>query len=344
MREARYKLNALRGGAFFKELRFSPDNAPNIKFSASAEIKRSFSGEIVPDADFDLLRDELQPMIFSDGAWNSLGIFRPTTPKLSGSATGERLRIDAYDRSWLLQTSRIETRLHLAAGLNYITAIEQQLAASGIGLVIKTPTTSTLSCDREDWEPGTSRLTIVNTLLQEIGYRDIWFDGDGMAHLEPYAAPTAARISRRYSSRDVLRAPIAPDYQSESDIFSAPNVFIVVCANADNAETLVATAVNDSPISSKSTFRRGMRICQQVKVNQIADQAALQAYADRLVSESQLSTQTITFSTLPEPGHGSGDVIAIDHPTIGGVYEETAWSLTMRSGELMSHSAKRTVL
>ena len=26
MREARYKLNALRGGAFFKELHFSPDN------------------------------------------------------------------------------------------------------------------------------------------------------------------------------------------------------------------------------------------------------------------------------------------------------------------------------
>ena len=134
------------------------------------------------------------------------------------------------------------------------------------------------------------------------------------------------------------------DYSAGTDIFSAPNVFICTCANADRSATLTATAVNDSPVSSKSTTRRGMRICQQVKVNEIADQAALDAYAKRLVTESQLSTQTVEFSTLAEAGHGVGDIIAIDHPTIGGIYEETGWSLTLRAGELMKHTAKRTVL
>ena len=137
---------------------------------------------------------------------------------------------------------------------------------------------------------------------------------------------------------------MAPDYSAGTDIFSAPNVFICTCANADRSATLTATAVNDSPVSSKSTIRRGMRICQQVKVNEIADQAALDAYAKRLVTESLLSTQTVEFSTLAEAGHGVGDIIAIDHPTIGGIYEETGWSLTLRAGELMKHTAKRTVL
>lgn len=343
MRETRYKLVALRGGAFFKELLFSPDSAPNVKFSADGEIKSSFSGDIIPDADFDLLRDELQPMIDTGSGWKSLGIFRPTTPTLKGSATGERQGITAYDRGWVLKNDRIETRLFIAAGTGYIAAAEQQLAAANIARTLIIPNASTLPNDRE-FEPGTTRLDIINTLLSEIVYRDIWFDGEGLAHLEPYAAPAVERITHRYSARNILRTPIAPDYSAGSDIFSAPNVFICTCANADRSATLTATAVNDSPVSSKSTVRRGMRICQQVKVNEIADQDALDAYAKKLVSESQLGTQTIEFSTLAEAGHGVGDIIAVDHPTIGGIYEETGWSLTLRAGELMKHSAKRTVL
>jgi hypothetical protein len=343
MRETRYKLNALRNGAFLAELLFSPDDAPNIKFAADGEIKGSFSGAIIPDERFDLLRDELQPMIFTGTGWKSLGIFRPTTPTLQGSTTGERQQITAYDRGWILKNDRIESRLFIAAGTNYITAAEQQLAAANIARTRIIPNASTLPADRE-FEPGTTRLDIINTLMGEIVYRDVWFDGDGLAHLEPYAAPAVERIKHRYSSRNILREPMAPDYSAGTDIFSAPNVFICTCANADRSATLTATAVNDSPVSSKSTIRRGMRICQQVKVNEIADQAALDAYAKRLVTESQLSTQTVEFSTLAEAGHGVGDIIAIDHPTIGGIYEETGWSLTLRAGELMKHTAKRTVL
>ena len=107
---------------------------------------------------------------------------------------------------------------------------------------------------------------------------------------------------------------------------------------------MVATAVNDNPASKKSTFKRGMRITSVERVDNIASQADLQAYANKRRNESLLATRTITFYTLAEPGHGVGDILALTHDEIGGIYLETGWSVTMQPGSLMTHSAKRTVI
>ena len=75
-----------------------------------------------------------------------------------------------------------------------------------------------------------------------------------------------------------------------------------------------------------------------------ASQEELQAYANKRRNESLLATRTITFYTLTEPGHGVGDILALTHDEIGGIYLETGWSVTMQPGSLMTHSAKRTVI
>lgn len=80
------------------------------------------------------------------------------------------------------------------------------------------------------------------------------------------------------------------------------------------------------------------------KVDQIADQEALQAYADRLRTESMMATQAVTFYVPAEGGHGMQDVISIDHPDVGGIYMETGWSLAMAQGEGMTITARRTVM
>lgn len=76
----------------------------------------------------------------------------------------------------------------------------------------------------------------------------------------------------------------------------------------------------------------------------IASQAELQALVNKLRNESMFATKTITFSGLAEGCHGVGDVISIDDADIGGIYEETAWSLTLAAGELMEHTARRAVI
>ena len=107
---------------------------------------------------------------------------------------------------------------------------------------------------------------------------------------------------------------------------------------------MIETAVNESPTTSTSTIKRKMRIVDVQRVDNIASQDELQAAADRARNESMLAARTITFQPHNEPGHGVGDLISIDDPELAGIYEETGWSLTMAAGQMMQHTAKRTVI
>lgn len=341
IREVKYRMKVLRNGVELTELRWV-GSAPHINVDSTAEIKSSMSGTFLPDDSVDLLQDELQPCMIIDGCEYPLGVFRPTTVKVLKDET-KQLAVEAYDRSWLLKAAKTDSLLHMRKGSAYLEQIEQLLSAVNIGMLIKTANGAVLPADKE-FELGTEYLVIVNQLLREIGYREIWFDTRGWAHLEPYAPPSADRITRQYGSGNIKMLPMAENYTDETDIFDAPNVFICVCSTADRPDALIATAVNDIPTSAKSIFRRRMRIPQVIKVDQIADQSALQIYADRLRDESLLSTRQISFSTPAEPEHGVGDIMGISRDELTGVYEETGWTITMATGELMTHTARRTVI
>lgn len=344
IRDLSYRVEVIRNGALYSTLKWEKGSPPNVITSSSAEIKSSLKGQFYVDTDVSLLTDELRPVIVIDGQSYPLGMYKCSTSYKLGTKYGGMLDIEAYDRTWLAKAKRTETLLHLSAGSNYVTTIEQLLAQAGIVMVISTPSTAKLSCDREDWKTGTDYLTIVNTLLQEIGYSELWCDAEGYAHIEPYSPPSADRIVRHYSSRDIRRTTIFPDYSEETDLFDAPNVFICICSNPELPSPLVATAVNDSPLSSKSVYKRGMRICETVNVPQVADQEALQVQADRLRDESMSSTRKVSYSILAEPGHGVGDIVSIDHPDIGGIYKEIEWSLSLEPGGMMELKAARTVI
>lgn len=342
-RDVQYRVDVIRNGAAFKTLRWQRNDEPRIMFDSEAEIQASLSGKFQPDDEADLLKDELRAVISVNGEEKSLGIFRVASLR-EVRGDGLWLQVEAYDRSWLLKSARTESLLHLSKGNSYISAIKALLLQAGIVWVRAVDSSATLAVDREDWSIGTDLLTIVNELLGEIGYRPVWFDADGWAHLEPYITPSAAHIRHSYGPANMRLSRMASEWEQETDLFNAPNVFICVCSNADRSAVLRAVSENTSLSSAKSIFRRGMRIHDVVKVAQIADQAALQAYANKLRDESLLSTKTLSFSTPAEAGHGSGDVISISMPGIEGVYKEVSWNLSMAPGAMMNHTAKRTVL
>ena len=344
-RAVSYRLDVIRNGACLTQLYWDASSgAPTIDCRKDSAIKRSMSGTFICNDAVNLFSDELRPMMIIDGIEEALGIYRPTTVLDTYTPYGKAWQVEAYDRSWILSAAKTEDLLHLAAGTKYIEAIEQMLVSCGIANAIIVASDSELISDREDWPIGTAYLDIINALLQEINYKEVWFDGQGYAHLEPYATPSAASILRQYSLRDMRRPSMGPELSGMTDLYSAPNVFVVTCSNPDNPAGLRAVAVNDSPVSSKSTLRRGMRITQVSSVNQTSSQEALQGYANRLRDESLLSDYTLDFDILAEPGHGVGDIIGIDHPELGGVYEEQGWSLSLAAGEMMHISASRTVV
>lgn len=335
------RVDVLRNGVKLTELQFA--DAPSVNADSRAKIKTSMSGSFKHNPLVDYFKDELRPVVTIDGVEYGLGIYRVGT--FSARYTEANIQydnIEAYDRGFLLTQQKTESILHIAAGTNYITAIEQLLTTAGIMQKISIPTTATLTTAREDWDVGTEYIEIVNQLLGEINYRDISFNSDGYAILQPYTAPSAGRIDHTYDGTTPLSV-IKADCSTETDIFDKPNVFIAIVSNADLAAPMTATAENDNPISALSITKRGMRIPQVSKVDNIASQSDLQIYINNVRNQSMYGTETATIKTAIMPGHGICDTVALIHPSIQGLFEETSWYIVLQAGQVMTHKLKRVI-
>ena len=337
------RVDVLRNGAVLTQLRASEEEAPHIRMRSSASIKSSLTGSFRPNTLVDWLRDELRPVLILDGVEHPMGRFAPATVTF-GSVDGKRqVQVEAYDRCWRVESTRSEKLVHLAAGTNYIDAIKTLLARSGISLVLATPCASVLSTDREDWNLGESTLTIVNQLLDEINYKSLWFDAAGFAVLEPKSRVTAENIVRSYDAGN-SKLLMHDRVSAQMDLYNAPNVFLCVCSNPGGAAPMCARAENNNPASPLSIIRRGRRIAQTYKIRNIADQAALQEYADLLCQDSMLLGTTVEISTAPMPGCGVDDVVALVHPDMEGLCREVEWEVDLCAGGTMTHKLEKAVM
>lgn len=325
-------------------------SAPSIRCDNSAAIKMSFSGVFLPEArdafgnviDVDYLSDEIEPILIIDGVEHKLGVFLPATVTPSESAGAAQVQIEAFDRCWRVRDVYSENLTYFAEGTPYLTAIESLLTQAGITTVLATPTAATLAEAREDWNIGTSFLTIVNDLLAEINYNPLWFNQDGVAILEPASVPTAANIEHTLDA-DNVESLIIPEITRQTDIYQAPNVFVAYCANPDKSGIWTATAENTNPQSPLSVQRRGRRIMKVERLDNIASQALLQDYVDQKRNDSMISGETINIQTALLPGYGVADVVALHFGEISAVCIDRAWSMNLTVGGTMNHTLERVV-
>ena len=341
-----YKI--LRGGADYGFLHAI--GAPTIRCDGDAEIPMSFSGSFSPVArdasgnelSFDLLSDEIEPVLVLDGVENSLGVFLASTVTPSETDGPAEIQVEAFDRCWKVRDVYSEAPVYFESGVPYLTAIEQLLTQAGITTILATPTTASLAEAREDWGVGVSYLKIVNDLLSEINYKPLWINSHGVAMLQPAAVPTAKNIQHTMDASEIEDL-VLPGISRETDIYSAANVFLVYCANPDKSGIMTARAENTNPQSPLSIPRRGRRIMSVERVDNIADQSALQAYADKRRNDSMVSGETISVSTAILPGYGVNDVVALHYGEINGICIDSAWEMDLEVGGMMRHTLKRVV-
>ena len=349
-REISFRYRLLRGGAYCALLRAEEGSAPHVRMNDSGDIKSSFTGTFAPTAfdvdgepvEIDWLSDEIQPVLVINGTEYPLGVFMPATPKIQNDGVQTLVQVEAYDRCWRARDTRSESLIFWPAGTLYLDAVEQLLTASGINAVIKTPSAAAFSTAREDWDIGTSYLQIINQLLDEISYKPLWFNVAGAAVLEPASMPEPDAIRHILDASDP-ETLVIPGIERETDIYSAPNVFICTCSNPDKPGLLAATAVNDNPQSPLSVQRRGRRICTTVSVDNIADLAALQLYANRLRDQSLITGETVTVSTALQPNWGVQDVAALRYGEVSGICLERGFEMELAVGGKMRHTLERVV-
>lgn len=345
MRDISFRFDVTRFGSYFSELKPMPNGAPSIRMDEAGQIKSSLSGTFAaPAEEINLLTDEIRPYLILNGEEHALGVFLPATiqPQISDGVAS--VRIEAYDRCWLARDYKTAGMQYFAAGTNYLTAIRSLLIETGVGTISATPTTNTLQTAREDWEPGTGYLSIINELLGEINYTQLWFDGNGVAMLQPFRSEVGAKQIDHVLDETNVQSLMLPTMQRTTDIYSAPNVFMVICSNPDHDAGMVATAENRNPQSPLAIQRRGRRIVKVTKVDNVASQAELELYAARQLTDSLQTGEVISVQTGLLPGYGVGEITALRYGDLFAICREKAWTMQLQVGGTMAHTLERQVL
>ena len=343
-RELEFKYTVLRNGADYCNIDPVFGTMPTISMQDSGEIKTSLAGVFYDPGDkVDWLTDEIQPIIIIDGVEHKLGIYLPGTVECAEDNTSKTVSIEAYDRCWRVQTRCAETLRYFAQGLNYLDVVVSLLTDAGITSVAKVSTTHSLTEGREDWNIGATNISIVNELLAEINYKQLWFDADGAARLEPAAQATAENIQHILDDTNI-KSLMLPGIRKSTDIYAAPNVFLCVCSNADKSGPMSAIAENTNPQSALSIARRKRRITQVVNVNNIASQTELESYAKRLVTSSMMRGETVNVETCLLPGYGVNDVVGLRYGDFMAICVEKAWTMTLGIGGTMQHTLERVII
>lgn len=339
-----FRYNVIRNGANCCELHAVAGAEPRILMDDGSSIKTKLSGSfLIPEEEINWLSDEIQPVMIIDGEEYPLGIFLPANVSETETDTERRVSVDAFDRGWIVKDYRMERMLFFQAGTEYISAISSILAECGITLISTVASAEVLAEDRADWEIGTPAIDVVNQLLAEINYEELWFDQQGAAVLEPKATPTANNIEHTLDETSV-ESLMLPGIQRTTDFHSAPNVFICVCSNADKDSAMVAIAENTNPQSPLSLARRGRRIPVLVNVDNIASQEELQLYADRMVTDSLLKGDVIGVTTCLLPGYGVGDIVALRYGELSAICRAKRWSMDLKVGGRMAFTLERVIL
>ena len=193
-----------------------------------------------------------------------------------------------------------------------------------------------------EWEPGTSKITIINDMLSALNYYPLHFDEYGIPKAEPYILPEERTIEAYYKTD--ASSVIVPGISQESNRFDVPNKYVRYVENADS-EYMVSSYTNEDPSSIFSTVNRGRVIVDIERVSDIASQKELDDYVKRCAVSAMSVTEQIKIKTLNMPGHGFRNCLLIetDKDGILGKYIETGWEMSLELGAEMTHRCVKAV-
>lgn len=316
----------------------------SIDADTSAAIQRCASLTIKEERDIDFLSERVRPSMCIETptgiAHYPLGVFLMSSPSRKASVGAVGRSIECYDKTQILADDKFDSRYKVSAGTNYIGAVSTILTSAGITDALLTVTDKTLAADME-FAMGTSKLEAVNKLLKAINYNNIYASADGRLVAKPYMDPVIRTVETTYVTDS--KSIVFGGAEEELDVFNAPNKIVRYLETADR-DVLIASVTNDDPLSKLSTVTRGRTIVDIAAVTDIADQATLTAYTQRVAAEKKIY-QKIIFETAAMPNHESLDCLYIINRDldIQGKFIEQSWHLDMEIGGRMRHVCQKAV-
>jgi hypothetical protein len=244
--------------------------------------------------------------------------------------------IEGYSKLQIYADDLVESRYIVTSGTNVVNEVIRLIGVTQYRIA---SSTLTLATNRE-WEIGTSKLKIINDLLEAINYASLRVANDGYFESGVYVLPADRTVDFAYLN--IPGGVLGTDVTDDLDLFSVPNVFVRYVDNPD-VPALRSVYINDNPYSPSSTVQRGRNITSCEKVDDVADQTTLDAITRRDAANASQVYSHVTFPTAIMPIHGYMNTIRLQHQTVDGIYQETGWEIDCKAGEMMRHTVRRVV-
>lgn len=317
-----------------------------VSLRSLAQIKRTATFRIKDDSTINWLSDRIKPYCIvrmPDGGQVEfpLGVFLLSTPVRSDENGHVYRDVEAYDGLVILLDDKFESRYIISEGTSYFQAVKAILNSAGIDRINLQDTGAVLPKNME-FEPGREKLFAINELLRQINFNQIHVDVEGFFTSFPYRSPSLR--GAEYTYKDDTLSVTYNGMEEEFDLFNVANKWVVVRTNAEE-EPLVSSYTNSNPNNPTSTVNRKRNIVDFREIENIADQAALDAYTQRIAFEASQIYGKIAFETAIMPFHDYADVLQIEYSPLGikDKFSETSWSFPLTAGGRMKHECRRVV-
>lgn len=273
----------------------------SLEVNANTRLKYSGSLTLGDATGVDFMRHRVK-IIYNPGVAGipslDMAVMLLSSPKRQHSSKGDTWEIGLLSKLVVVDEDCVEETHSLPAGANIIDEARALLLSVGGGqpkihasdLTLKTALT---------WDAGTSKLTIINALLEAAGYWSLTVDGGGVFQLSPYVPPGSRPVAWRHRAGSTSIHRDEWDYTR--DLSSIPNRAICVSQGTDTEPSLVGVAVNENPDSPYSYAARGRWVTKVVDNVEAASQSVIDSLAQRTLLDamSPVGKLSVTHAVIP---------------------------------------------
>lgn len=272
-----------------------------------------------------------------------LGAYFTDTPEEDMAQLPPTFDVTGYDILSILDDP-IGDDYSVDTGVSYLARVEEILQLRGItqyvidqdayASLVTSPKVYTLD-ENPTW------LHVVNDLLAGVGYRGIWTDWNGAFHCGVYTSPSQ-RSPEWFMTADVENTLLTQRRKRSRDFYDAPNRWVFYQSNVTEEQPVDGSGryeyTNASTGETSVEARGGRTITKAPEGVDVASQAALVAYATRIIDGDMQIPTKISIETAPFPLAWHMDVYAVSDPLIGAAVNvlSQSWVLNM-DGSDMGH-------
>lgn len=309
-----------------------------LENNVNSVIRRSGSINLANTSlEIDWLSDRIKPWYhFEGGSW-PLGVYLINAPVRKIIGREQTWNVKLMDKLLILDTEIITEPFVVTKQQKPTSVVKDLLNSASLSSSGVEDSDDLMGSDRV-WEAGTTKLRVINDLLDYVGYFALWCDTDGLPRAIPYNAPKYRPLvwTFEYGPSSIY----LPTWEESQDYFDVPNQVTLVSQGDGEEEGFISTVENNNPNSRYSIPRRGRVIPYFEDGVDVTSQSALDSRAHQVLESKSTAVTNVAFQHMMMRFEGNDRLRFRPRDyDIEAVIQKT--KITLRAGSLMETSVRK---